>query len=216
MAPQLPAPTQPKAASIRRVSPSRAPDGPYDVAVVIPTVLRPTLARAVQSVYAQRFPGTIQILVGVDTRLGDPAILDSLATAAPANCVLSVFDPGYSTAAGRGGFVPAGTGGALRTVLSYAAQSRLVAYLDDDNWWAPEHLADLTAAVVGYDWAYSLRWYADGESGRPLCVDRWESVGLDAGCYREVYGGFVDPSLPFDRSGGLRAGCRAVVPPAAG
>ena len=97
-----------ESASIRRVSPSRAPDGPYDVAVVIPTVLRPTLARAVQSVYAQRFPGTIQILVGVDTRLGDPAILDSLATAAPANCVLSVFDPGTRRPlAAAGSFRPA-------------------------------------------------------------------------------------------------------------
>jgi len=38
----------------------------FDAAVVIPTTLRPTLARAIESVYAQRFTGTIQILIGLD------------------------------------------------------------------------------------------------------------------------------------------------------
>src|SRR5262249_39984845 len=103
---------------------------PYDVAVVIPTVARPALARAVRSVYAQQFSGTIQILIGVDTWQGEQRNLADLAVEAPPNCAVAVFNPGYSTSARHGGFVPAGTGGALRTILSYAAHSRLVAYLD--------------------------------------------------------------------------------------
>ncbi|AMV25172.1 hypothetical protein VT84_12305 [Gemmata sp. SH-PL17] len=174
---------------------------PFDVAVVIPTLLRATLDRAVRSVYAQTFPGTIQVLVGVDVRRGDPGVLDALAACAPGHCALTVFDPGYSTSARHGGVHPSGDGGALRTILSYAAHSRLVTYLDDDNWWGPEHLGTLARAAEGRGWAYSLRWFVDRATGRPLCVDRWESVGPDAGCYRDRFGGWVDPNcLLIDKS----------------
>jgi hypothetical protein len=78
--------------------------------------------------------------------------------------------------------------------MSYAANSRHVAYLDDDNWWAPDHLATLLDAIAGHEWAFSLRWYADADSGRPLCVDEWESVGPGARVFRERFGGFVDPN----------------------
>ena len=37
-----------------------------DVAVVVPTVLRPSLMRAAQSVFDQAFDGTIHLLIGVD------------------------------------------------------------------------------------------------------------------------------------------------------
>jgi hypothetical protein len=169
--------------------------GPFDVAVVIPTVGRPTLERAVRSAFAQDFPGTIQVLVGVDSWAGgDRDRLGALAESAPPGRAVLVVDPGYSTAARNGGLTPAGTGGALRTVLSYLAHGRLVAYLDDDNWWAPDHLSSLVRAVEGHDWAYSLRWFVDHETGEPLAVDRWESVGPGAGVFAGRFGGFVDPS----------------------
>ena len=38
----------------------------YAVAVIIPTTLRPELCRAVRSVFAQDFPGSVQILIGID------------------------------------------------------------------------------------------------------------------------------------------------------
>ena len=57
-----------------------------------------------------------------------------------------------------------------------------------------EPLDQLRQAIVGNDWAYSLRWYADAQTGQPLCIDEWESVGPDAGIYQHRYGGFVDPS----------------------
>jgi SAM-dependent methyltransferase len=174
-------------------STGRRPERPYDVAVVVPTVGRPTLSRALRSVYAQEFPGTIQVLVGVDTGPA-PDWLAALAAEAPPNCAVTVFDPGYSTSVRHGGVHASRDGGALRTILSYAAHSRLVAYLDDDNWWAPDHLAALAAAVAGRAWAYSLRWYVDPDSAEPLCVDRWESVGPDAGCFRDRFGGWADPN----------------------
>jgi hypothetical protein len=167
---------------------------PFDAAVVIATVLQPTLGRAVRSVYGQRFPGRIQVLVGVDMRVGDPAILDGLRRDCPAHCVLSVLDLGYSTASRNGGLYPGGSGGALRTILSYAANSQFIAYVDDDNWFAEDHLRTLKEALVGHDYAYSLRWFVDRDSGRPLCIDEWESVGPGAGVYVKKFGGFIDPN----------------------
>jgi hypothetical protein len=186
--------TRPAGQLLRTISLTAVSPRPFDVAVVVPTIGRPSLRRAVESVYAQQFEGTVQLLLGVDAWQGPAGALDDLARSAPARCTVAVFDPGYSTSVRHGGLHPARDGGALRTILSYAAHSRLVAYLDDDNWWAPVHLATLAAAVAGHDWAYSLRWYADGDAGEPLCVDRWESVGPDAGVFKERFGGFVDPS----------------------
>jgi hypothetical protein len=174
-------------------TPTTRPSRPYDVAVVIPTIGRPTLDRAVRSIYTQKFSGTIQVLIGIDARAA-PRSLDSLVAEAPRNCAVTVFDPGYSTSVRHGGIHAARDGGALRTILSYAAHSRRVAYLDDDNWWAADHIASLVQAIAGHDWAYSLRWFVDAQTAEPLAVDRWESVGPDAGVFAARFGGFVDPS----------------------
>jgi len=76
--------------------------------------------------------------------------------------------------------------------LSYAANSRFVTYLDDDNWYAPDHLATLLPAIAGKDWAFSLRHFVDAPTGELLCPDTWESVGPGRGVYASSQGGFVD------------------------
>jgi hypothetical protein len=167
---------------------------PFEAAVVVPTILRASLVRSVRSIFGQRFPGRIQVLVGVDKASGDRSLLDELRGECPANCVLSVLELGYSTSARNGGLYPGGCGGALRTILSYAANSRAVAYLDDDNWYGPDHLRTLRETLEGNDYAYSLRWYVDHATGEPLCVDKWESVGPGAGFFAGRFGGFIDPN----------------------
>ncbi len=169
-----------------------APLAPFDAAVVIPTVLRPSLRRAVGSVFRQRFPGRIQVLIGIDRAIGDRSVLDEVVRGCPAHCAVTVLDLGYSTSSRHGGLYPGSSGGALRTILSYAAHSRAVAYLDDDNWFGEDHLRTLRDAMAGHDWAFSLRRYVDRDTGTPLCVDEWESVGPGAGVFRERLGGFVD------------------------
>ena len=164
----------------------------YDIAVIIPTLLRPSLARAVRSVFSQDFPGTVQIMIGIDVAQGPREILEELRAECPQRMELSVVDLGYSTAAVHGGLYRLKTGGALRTILSYAANSVLLAYLDDDNWWAPGHLSDLRKVIKGRDWAYSLRWYVDPATLKPLCIDEWESRGPGKGIYKDQHGGFVD------------------------
>ncbi len=166
---------------------------PFDAAVVIATVLRPELAQAVASVYRQRSVGRIHIVIGVDVVRGDRAVLEEIERDRPDNCAVTVLDLGYSTARRHGGLYPATDGGALRTILSLVANSRYVAYLDDDNWFEEDHLASLLAAIGDRGFAYSLRVLVDRPTNKPICVDRWHSVGPGRGAFAEV-GGFCDPN----------------------
>jgi hypothetical protein len=185
---------RPAAQLIRPLADASDRQRPYGAAVVLPTLLRPGLARAVRSIYAQDFADRIQILIGIDQAEGSRDQLVRLAAECPSHVALDLFDPGYSTSVRHGGIYPNKVTGSLRTLLAYAANSRYVAYLDDDNWWAPDHLSSLRAAVEGHDWAWSLRWFVDPEDDAPICIDEWESVGPDAGVFKEKFGGFVDTS----------------------
>ncbi|MDN5882092.1 MAG: glycosyltransferase family 2 protein [Nitrosospira sp.] len=172
---------------------------PYDVAVMMPTILRPTLAKALHSVFEQDLPGRIQILIGIDKPSADLSIISEMCKERTRGRAVGVLYPGYSTSVRHGGLHPARDGGVLRCVLTYLANSRLVAYLDDDNWWAPDHLSRLLAAVEGKQWAYALRWFVHPESREPICIDVWESLGPGRGCFMEN-GGWVDPNcLLFDK-----------------
>ncbi len=173
---------------------------PMDAAVVMPTILRPHLAQALRSIFAQTFQGRVHILIGIDTPAGDLSILDGVCGQRPSHCIVQVLWPGYSTAVRHGGLTPPGDGGALRSVLTYLANSPYVAYLDDDNWWDPAHLSQMRAAVAEAEWAFALRWFVHPRTRRPVCVDVWESVGPGQGLYRDKFGGFVDPScLMFNK-----------------
>ncbi|MGY8996244.1 MAG: hypothetical protein ACKVH7_07375 [Alphaproteobacteria bacterium] len=171
----------------------------FDAAVVMPTLLRPSLDRAVRSVFAQDLAGRIQLLIGIDKSDGERDMLQSLVASAPSHVTVTVFDPGYSTSQAHGGLHRSHEGGALRTILSYMAHAPRIAYLDDNNWWAPDHLSSLASALKGAGWSWSLRHFVRADTQEALAVDRWESVGPDAGFFRETHGGFVDPNcLMFD------------------
>lgn len=168
---------------------------PFDVAVVIPTILKPTLEQAVRSIFAQDLKGRIQILIGIDIHRGSDEVLQALMLECPEHITMTVVDPGYSTAKRNGGVHSCSYGGSLRSALTMLANSRYVAYLDDDNWFAPNHLSTLTKAIVGYDWAFSMRWMVDPRNDTPICVDTWESVGSKRGVFAATaQGGFVDTS----------------------
>lgn len=170
---------------------------PSDVAIVMATVVRPSLAQAIRSVYAQRFGGRIQILVGIDRWEGERAMLDALFAECPSHVVMTKVELGYSTSQRHGGIYPSHFGGALKTILSYAANSRYVTYLDDDNWYAPDHLATMREAAVGKAWAFALRQFVESSSGELLCSDTWESVGPHRGVYAKTQNGFVDTNCFF-------------------
>jgi hypothetical protein len=170
---------------------------PFDVGIVTVTVVRETLPQALRSVFAQKFAGRIQMLVGVDRWVGNRAMVEQLRAQAPSHVAVTLLDLGYSTSQRNGGIYPSHYGGALKTILSYAANSRCVTYLDDDNWYAPDHVATMLAAMAGKAWGFSLRHFVDAQSGEPLCADTWESLGPGRGVYAKAQGGFVDTNCYF-------------------
>jgi hypothetical protein len=173
---------------------------PADFAVVIPTMLRPTIADAIQSVFDQQFPGSIQVLIGIDAVKGVATPVEQVCASVPPRHSVLLLYPGYSTSRRHGGLEAAWDGGSLRTVLSYLANSRYVAYLDDDNWWSKDHLSAMYDALsAGAEWAYALRWFVHPWSRQPICRDEWESVGPDSGYFRGI-GGWADPNcLAIDK-----------------
>ena len=179
------------------------PQAPCDAAVVIPTVLRPALLTSLESVFRQDLDGRIQVLIGVDAPSPAPPALLELIARRPANVSVLLLTLPYSTSIRHGGVHRATDGGSLRSILTFMAASRHVAYLDDDNAWERDHLSSLRAAIAGKAWAYSLRMLVDEASGEELGIDRWDSVGPGRGraCSRTA------PSST--RSGGRRtATCR--------
>ncbi len=167
---------------------------PADVAVVLPTILRPALLRAAQSVFSQEFNGRIHLLIGIDVAAGETAVLDEVRARCPANMMFTVLDLGYSTSQRHGGIYSNYYSGALRAILSVAANARYIAYLDDNDWFRRDHLASLWNAVQGKDWAFSRRWLADEGTLLPICRDEWDSVGPDHGINSKRFGGFTHPS----------------------
>ena len=170
----------------------RDDQAPHTCAVIMPSILRPSIERAMHSIYAQTLKGTVQLMVGLDGGRERLGLLKKLIDERPGHVAVTVFDPGYSTSRQRGGMHGAFDGGALRTILSYAANSSLLANLDDDNWWSPDHLKGLVKAIDGKDWAFSERWFVAPDGETVLCRDGWESVGPGKGIYLERFGGFSD------------------------
>ena len=69
----------------------------------------------------------------------------------------------------------------MRAIGLMAACTDYVTFADDDVWWEPDHLETLVGCLAGgLAWGSALRtiWTPDG---RRLGVDRFESVGDDAG-----------------------------------
>lgn len=72
---------------------------PFDFAVVMPSTLRPSIAEALLSVFAQDFAGRVQTWIGIDWPQSSLALLDEICAqrAGPSRCVLplsGLFDLG--------------------------------------------------------------------------------------------------------------------------
>ncbi|SCA56318.1 conserved hypothetical protein [Candidatus Terasakiella magnetica] len=166
---------------------------PFDVAVVIPSLLRDQLAHAVRSIFQQDLEGTIQILIGIDAPQGSLEQFEKLLEKErPAHIAVTLFWPGYSTKQARGGMWRPWGGGSLRSLLSFLANARYVAYLDDDNWYSPDHLSSLLSVIKDKAWAFSRRWFVTEDGTSPIHEDIWESVGPENGVFKTNFGGFVD------------------------
>lgn len=159
----------------------------------MPTLMRPIAVRALESVYAQDFKGRIQIVIGADMNPEDTGPIFEALERRPPHVSAAVLTLPYSTSERHGGVHPAYDGGALRTILTFMANARRVAYLDDDNEWTPDHLSLLSAAIEGKAWAHSLRLVMDLETDKVMGVDVWDAVGPHKGRFK-ASGGMVDPN----------------------
>jgi hypothetical protein len=164
---------------------------PSDVAVIIPTLLRPQLRRAVTSIYEQDFKGRIQIAIGVDKAHGNIEELEPLFAERPDNISVLMMNLPFSTSVRHGGIHAARDGGATRTILGYAANAPLLAFLDDDNSYLPEHIATLSSIIKDRVWSSGQRILVDEETEEQLAVDVWDSAGPDKGQWASI-GGFID------------------------
>jgi len=163
------------------------------VAVVMPTVLRSTILRAVQSVFDQDFEGRVQLLIGIDKMFGPVEPLIALLRRAPENVSCLVLGLPFSTSSRHGGPHNPGDGGSLRAILTLMANARYVTYLDDDNRWRKNHLSKVVETVDGKVWGYSYRMLFDQETDTEIAIDQWDSVGPGKGRFADA-GGFVDPN----------------------
>jgi hypothetical protein len=166
---------------------------PFDIAVVMPTIVRPCITRALDSIFRQDFSGSIQIIIGIDRPVGDIQTLIDAFEKRPAHIAAYVIALPYSTSQRHGGVHSALDGGALRAILTLSAHTQHVAYLDDDNAWQPNHLRLLSSTIVGKAYAFSRRMLVHEDSHLPIAIDRWDSVGPGRGRFADS-GGFVDPN----------------------
>ena len=167
-----------------------------DVSVVIQTVLRPTLLRSIKSIIDQDFDGIIDIQIGIDIDGFGMAdfILDEIKSMENRKRRIFILNPGYSTASRREGVSTNQYGGNLRSILTFLSLSRYVAYLDDDDWFEPNHISSLMKAIQNKYWAFSLCNYSVSNDSHKIDIDLLESVGPGKGIYKEKFGGFVRPS----------------------
>lgn len=168
----------------------------HEIAVVMVTIGRESLLRAVRSVFSQDFNHPIQILIGVDTdNEKNIAIWKAiLAKECPEHIDIFWLELGYSTSKRHGGIHHSFYGGSLRSALTLLADAPYVTYLDDDDWFLDSHLSTVHSALANYPhllWTHTYCYYADGNSGKLLCVDELESTGTGSGLYKEKFGGFV-------------------------
>ena len=167
-----------------------------DISIVITTVGRDSILRALSSIFQQRFIGNIQVIIALDMDLYGKYIIYKkvINDTCPSNINLTWIELGYSTSIKHGGIHSCKFGGSLRTIMSFMARSKYVMYLDDDDWLAVDHIKDILNSIENRYWSYAYCYYADGNNDLPLCIDKIESVGVNKGIYKEKFGGFVRPS----------------------
>jgi hypothetical protein len=122
------------------------------VSVVIPTIGRPSLRRAVESVLQQTFP-PVEVIVVLDadreTDLPDSPSIRLLRTS--------------------GGVGPS----AAKHVGIEAAEGNVIALLDDDDVWHPHKLqTQLGAAPTGDEWIMSCRFFVHIDGQAPILGPR--------------------------------------------
>ncbi|MGD0464881.1 MAG: glycosyltransferase family A protein [Tepidisphaeraceae bacterium] len=166
------------------------------VAVVTATTGHRFLGRCLESVQQQTFPRREHFVVsdGIEHR---PKVDQALAALTSLRCNTYALSLPYAT--GKQGWC----GHRIYAAVSLLCNAEFVCFLDDDNWYEPDHIASLVSGIRANDamWGFSLRRIFDAE-GNFVAPDNCESLGnlhpvftndsdrlIDTNCYllrREV------------------------------
>ena len=135
------------------------------VAVVTSTQGRSTITKAIQSVQDQTRKATHYVFIH-GAEYSDKTIPHL------ADDTVAVHLP---RANGGGGYGMA----PVFALAPFAITEDVICYLDDDNWYEPDHIESLVEMIEKHDlgWAYSYRKIVDNE-GNFICEDNCESLGM--------------------------------------
>lgn len=137
------------------------------VAVVSSSIGRDELERAILSVKAQTYPCKHYVFV------------DGNQFAEKARKILDKYPDVVAT------YLPMNTGAngwvnsSINAIAPFLVKEDIICYLDDDNWYEPNHVATAVAELeqTGSDYVYSLRNFVDSK-GKFICTDEVESLGF--------------------------------------
>lgn len=144
------------------------------VAVITSTIGRPQLERAILSVQNQTYPCKHYIFV------------DGEQFHQQAAEILKKFEHLVVT------YLPMNTGAngwtnsSINAIAPFLVKEDIVCFLDDDNWFEPNHVETGVKALVENQahYAYALRNFYDLE-GNFVCIDAMESIGESSRGYDE-------------------------------
>lgn len=157
----------------------------YDVCVVTPTIGTRYLEQAVACVQAQSY-ANITHLIMVDGPTGAQEA-QRVAALAQKRAIKTLILPDNT---GAGGY----NGHRLYGAAAFLVETPFVAFLDEDNYFRPDHIEALMEQVErsGAEWAYALRTIVSDDAVSPL-RDDCESLGswpswqgqhhIDMNCY---------------------------------
>jgi tetratricopeptide (TPR) repeat protein len=147
----------------------RDPTPRFSVSVITPSAGSPRLAQAIESVQAQTYPLLEHLVVADGPEHHDR--VHALLPAAPRHPVQYLALP-LNT--GGDGYC----GHRVYGAAPYLVNSHYIAFLDEDNWFDPDHVSSLMAKITadGLAWAYALRKIVDSD-GQFLTNDDCESLG---------------------------------------
>lgn len=147
----------------------------HTVAVITSTIGRPELERAILSVQAQTYPTKHYVFVdGTQYHCAAQAILSRYPDVIPIYLPMNTGADGWSNSS-------------INAIAPFLIKEEIICYLDDDNWYTPNHIEKGVQVLVTHqaDYAYSLRNFYDLQ-GNFICVDTIESIG-------EYTKGYQDP-----------------------
>jgi len=135
------------------------------VAVVTPTIASDLLEQCVSSVDNQTYKDLTHYIF-IDGCQYEPKAREILVGSSKTRMVE------LEENVGRGWY-----GHRVYAACSFLVNADIICYLDEDNWYEPNHVEELVKAIeTGAQWAYSLRKIYD-KHGNYICDDNCESLG---------------------------------------